>query len=149
MAQKSSREPAARAKHMFLGPCSRPRDAIAKRSRFYVPFLAVGPHINFQRLATNSARGGRPRIWTQFRFNIIMAKIISLVQRVVNISERLKTVCVAATLRHHQAARVSSVWSDECRVLPRKGFRAHVSYCRTQLDTLHLSVSPSSPMCIL
>ena len=64
LARKSSREPAARAKRMFSGPCSRPRDAIAKRSRLYVPFFANNPHTKFQRLATNSARGGRPRIPT-------------------------------------------------------------------------------------
>ena len=73
LARKSSREPAARAKRMFSGPCSRPRDAIAKRSRLYVPFLATDPHTKFQRLATNNARGGRPRIRTQFDFNIIMS----------------------------------------------------------------------------
>ena len=72
LARKSSRERAARAKRMFSGPCSRPRDAIAKRSRLYVPFLVTDPHTKFQRLATNSARGGRPRIPTQFDFNIII-----------------------------------------------------------------------------
>jgi hypothetical protein len=72
LARKSSRERAARAKRMFSGPCSRPRDAIAKRSRLYVPFFANNPHTKFQRLATNSARGGRPRIPTQFDFNIII-----------------------------------------------------------------------------
>ena len=72
LARKSSRERAARAKRMFSGPCSRPRDAIAKRSRFTVPFLVTDPHTKFQRLATNSARGGRPRIPTQFDFNIII-----------------------------------------------------------------------------
>ena len=71
LARKSSRERAARAKRMFSGPCSRPRDAIAKRSRITVPFLVTDPHTKFQRLATNSARGGRPRIPTQFDFNII------------------------------------------------------------------------------
>ena len=70
LARKSSRERAARAKRMFSGPCSRPRDAIAKRSRFTVPFLVTDPHTKFQRLATNSARGDRPR--TEFDFNIIM-----------------------------------------------------------------------------
>ena len=73
LARKSSRERAARAKRMFSGPCSRPRDAIAKRSRFTVPFLVTDPHTKFQRLATNSARGGRPRIPTQFDFNIIIS----------------------------------------------------------------------------
>ena len=46
------------------GPCSRPRDASAKRSRLNVPFLATDPHTKFQRLATNNARGGRPRFRT-------------------------------------------------------------------------------------
>ena len=72
LARKSSRERAARAKRMFSGPCSRPRDAIAKRSRLYVAFLVTDPHTEFQRLATNSARGGRPQIPTQFDFNIII-----------------------------------------------------------------------------
>ena len=72
LAQKSSREQAARAKRMFSGPCSRPHDAIAKRSRITVPFLVTDPHTEFQRPATNSARGGRPRIPTHFDFNIIM-----------------------------------------------------------------------------
>ena len=34
--------------------------------------LATDPHTKFQRLATNSARGDRPRIRTHFDFNIIM-----------------------------------------------------------------------------
>ena len=72
LARKSSRERAARAKRMFSGPCSRPSDAIAKRSRITVPFLVTDPHTKFQRPATNSARGGRPRIRTQFDFNIII-----------------------------------------------------------------------------
>jgi hypothetical protein len=75
LARKSSRERAARAKRMFSGPCSRPRDAIAKRSRLYVAFLVTDPHTEFQRLATNSARGGRPQIPTQFDFNIIILRI--------------------------------------------------------------------------
>ena len=78
LARKSSRERAARAKRMFSGPCSRPRDAIAKRSRFTVPFLVTDPHTKFQRLATNSARGGRPRIPTQFDFNIIIRERFTL-----------------------------------------------------------------------
>ena len=72
LARKSSREPAARAKRMFSGPCSRPRDAIAKRSRLYVAFSVTDPHTDFQRPAANSARGGRLRIRTQFDFNIII-----------------------------------------------------------------------------
>ena len=65
------RELAARAKRMFSGPRSRPRDAIAKRSRITVAFLVTDPHTKFQRLATNITRGGRPRIRTHFDFNII------------------------------------------------------------------------------
>jgi hypothetical protein len=72
LARKSSRERAARAKRMFSGPCSRPSDAIAKRSRITVPFLVTDPHTKFQRPATNSARGGCPRIRSQFDFNIII-----------------------------------------------------------------------------
>ena len=77
LARKSSRERAARAKRMFSGPCSRPRDAIAKRSRITVPFLVTDPHTKFQRLATNSARGGRPRIPTEFDFNIIIQSLFT------------------------------------------------------------------------
>jgi hypothetical protein len=77
LAQKSFRELAARAKRMFSGLCSRPSDAIAKRPRLYVAFLVKDPHTKFQRLATNSARGGRPRIPTQFDFNTIQDDFIS------------------------------------------------------------------------
>ena len=74
LARKSSRE-RARAKRMFSGPCSRPRDAIAKRSRITVTFLVTDPHTKFQRLAANSTRGGRPGIPTEFDFNIIISTI--------------------------------------------------------------------------
>ena len=76
LARKSSRELAARAKRMFSGPCSRPSDAIAKRSRLYVTSLMKDPHTKFQRLATNNARGGRPRFPTQFDFNIIIVWVL-------------------------------------------------------------------------
>ena len=68
LARKSSRERAARAKRMFSGPCSRPRDAIAKRSRITVTFLVTDPHTKFQRLAANSARGAAP----EFRLSLIL-----------------------------------------------------------------------------
>ena len=48
------------------------RQALKFGVRLYVPFFATDPHTKFQRLATNSAQGGRPRIPTQFDFNIII-----------------------------------------------------------------------------
>ena len=76
----------------------RPRDAIAKRSQITVTLLVMDPHTNFQRLATNSARIGRPRIRTQFDFNVIHVMLHSLKLARVSLHQTAKSTLVTLEL---------------------------------------------------